>query len=185
MSWTNIRNEMTLLAFNEGVWADTYRWFDAEGNKIDEHRCTMLVIFPETPPYAYHQVNMYSWADGRAVTKDFRIRYVEGSRRFTIWDDDVAGWVTEPDADDQNLTTLMKWVRLGGGPDDAGVYYEMINNSPCGRHRNRVWQQMRGGRVVRRCLINGEKVDADWRKFVDGNPRWDHVPVRPAPSLAR
>jgi hypothetical protein len=38
---------------------------------------------------------------------------------------------------------------------------------------------------VRRCLINGEKVDADWRTFVDGNPRWDHVPVRPAASLVR
>jgi hypothetical protein len=63
MAWTNIKNEMTLLAHNEGVLADTYRWFDAESNKIDEHRCTMLVIFPDPPPYAYHQ-----------------IRYVEGSR---------------------------------------------------------------------------------------------------------
>jgi hypothetical protein len=44
---------------------------------------------------------------------------------------------------------------------------------------------MRGGRVVRRCLINGEKVDADWRSCLSGNPRWDHVPARPAPGLAR
>jgi hypothetical protein len=183
MSWTNIRNEMTLLAFNEGAWADTYRWFDAEGNKVDEHRCTMLVRFPEAPPYAYHQVNMYTWADGRAVTKDFRIRYVEGSRRFSIWDRDVAGWVTEPDVDDQNLTTMMKWVRVGGGPQDAGVYYEMINNSACGRWRNRVWQQLVEGRVVRRCLINGEKVSGDWRPFLAGNSRWDHCLAQPARSL--
>lgn len=183
MSWTNIRNEMTLLAFNEGVWADTYRWFDAEGNKLDEHRCTMLVRFPETPPYAYHQVNMYTWADGRAVTKDFRIRYVEGSKRFSIWDRDVAGWVTEPDVDDQNLTTMMKWVRVGGGPQDAGVYYEMINNSACGRWRNRVWQQLVDGRVVRRCLINGEKISGDWRPYLAGNSRWDHCPAQPARSL--
>ncbi len=183
MSWTNIRNEMTLLAHNEGVWADTYRWFDAEGNKLDEHRCTMLVIFPEQPPYAYHQVNMYTWPDGRAVTKDFRIRYVEGSRQFYIWNDDVAGWVTEPAADDQNLTTLMKWVRLNGGPEDAGVYYEMINNSACGRWRSRVWQQLRDGRVVRRCLINGERVSNDWRHYVHGNAAWDYCTPRPATSL--
>jgi len=184
MSWTNIKNEMTLLAHNEGVWADTYRWFDADGNKLDEHRCTMLVIFPDAPPYAYHQVNMYTWADGRAVTKDFRIRYVEGSRKFTIWNEDVAGWVTEPEADDQNLTTLMKWVRLGGGPADTGVYYEMINNSACGRWRNRVWQQMQDGRVVRRCMINGERIATGWRGFIDGNPDWDFCTAKRPLSLA-
>lgn len=178
MCWTNIRNEMTLLAFNEGVWADTYRWFDADGNKLDEHRCTMLVKFPEAPPYAYHQVNMYTWPDGRAATKDFQVRYVEGSRRFSIWNQDVAGWVVEPEADDQNLTTMMKWVRVGGTPRDAGVYYEMINNSACGRWRNRVWQQMVDGRVVRRCFINGEKVSGDWRPYLSGNPAWDYVPAQ-------
>lgn len=184
MSWTNIRNEMTLLAHNEGVWADTYRWVDAEGRLLDEHRCTMLVKFPEQPPYAYHQVNMYTWKDGRAVTKDFQIRYVEGSRKFSIWDQDVAGWVVEPEADDQNLTTLMKWVRVGGSPQDAGVYYEMINNSACGRWRNRVWQQMVDGRVVRRCFINGERVSHDWRGYLAGNPAWDYVPAQ-LPRSAR
>jgi hypothetical protein len=184
MSWTNIKNEMPLLAHNEGVWADTYRWLDAEANKVDEHRCTMLVIFPDGPPYAYHQVNMYTWPDGRATTKEFRIRYVEGSRRFAIWDKDVAGWVTEPADDDENLTTYMKWVRLGGGPEDAGVYYEMINNSACGRYRNRVWQQLQEGKVVRRCLINGEKIAPDWRAYVAGNPAWDFCPARKAASLA-
>ena len=183
MSWTNIKREMTLLAHNEGVWADTYRWLDAEGNKLDEHRCTMLVIFPEVPPFAYHQVNMYTWPDGRAATKEFRIRYVEGSRRFAIWDEDVAGWVTEPADDDQNLTTFMKWVRLGGKPEDDGVYYEMINNSPCGRYRNRVWQQLQGGRVVRRCLINGERIATDWREFRAGNPAWDYGAARLAKSF--
>lgn len=180
MSWTNIKREMTLLAFNEGVWADTYRWFDAEGNKLDEHRCTMLVAFPEQPPFAYHQTNMYTWADGRAKTKDFRIRYVEGSRRFTIWNEDVAGWVTEPVDDDENLTTLMKWVRISEDPRDRGTYYEMINNSPCGRWRQRVWQQLDQGRVVRRCFINGEKIADDWRGYVDGNPDWDYVTPAPA-----
>lgn len=178
MSWTNIRREMPLLAFNEGVWADTYRWMDADGRITDEHRCTMLVAFPDSPPYAYHQTNMYSWQDGRSVVKDFRIRYVEGSRRFSIWNDDVTGWVVEPDADDQNLTTLMKWVRMGGAEGERGVYYEMINNSACGRYRSRVWQQLRDGQVVRRCLINGQKVCDDWRDFANGNPGWDHAPPR-------
>ena len=70
-SWTNIKSELTLLAFNEGVWADTYIWVDNEGRKLDEHRCTMLVIFPEKPPYAYHQVNMYTWQNGTAKTGHF------------------------------------------------------------------------------------------------------------------
>lgn len=181
-SWTNIKAEMTLLALNEGVWADTYTWVDAEGDRLDQHRCTMLVIFPEKPPFAYHQVNMYTWRDGKAKTKDFKIRYVEGSRQFSIWDKDVAGWVKEPigeNGDDQNLTTLMKWVRLGGGPEDDGVYYEMINNSACGRYRNRVWQQMQNGKVVRRCFINGEKISPDWRGFTGGNPDWDFVKAAP------
>lgn len=174
MGFSRIKQEMPLLGSQEGVWADTYRWVDAEGRLIDEHRCTMLVTFPEEPPYAYRQTNMYTWPDGRAKTKDFCISYVEGSGRFAIWDRDVAGWVCEPREDDQHLTTLMKWVRLGGGPEDDGVYYEMINNSPCGRYRARVWQQLQQGQVVRRCFINGEKVAGDWRPFVDGNPDWDY-----------
>lgn len=180
--WTNIKNELTLLAFNEGVWADTYTWVDAEGNRLDQHRCTMLVIFPEQPPFAYHQVNMYTWRDGTAKTKDFKIRYVEGSRQFSIWDKDVAGWVKEPigdNGDDQNLTTLMKWVRLGGSDEDVGVYYEMINNSPCGRYRSRVWQQLQNGKVVRRCFINGEKVSNSWQHYTAGNPAWDYVSAAP------
>jgi len=185
--WTNIKNEMTLLAFNEGVWADTYRWVDAEANLLEEHRCTMLVMFPEAPPYAYHQVNMYTWPDGqKKVTKDMKVRYVEGSRQFAIWDKDVAGWVKEPtgyEGDDQNLTTYMKWMRIGGGPDDAGVYYEMINNSACGRYRNRVWQQMQDGKVVRRCLINGEKVSISWQEFCEGNPDWDYSQPDPFEQL--
>ncbi|MEE4185432.1 MAG: DUF3598 domain-containing protein [Gammaproteobacteria bacterium] len=181
MAWSNIKQEMPLLALNEGVWADTYRWVDPEGTLLNEHRCTMLVTFPEQPPYAYHQTNMYTWADGRAATKDFQIRYVEGSKRFAIWDRDVAGWVTEPADDDQNLTTYMKWVRVGGTPEDAGVYYEMINNSACGRYRARVWQQLQDGQVVRRCFINGTKVATDWRAYVDGNPEWDYC----MPAAAR
>lgn len=180
--WTNIKNEMTLLAYNEGVWADTYIWVDANGNKLDEHRCTMLVMFPEKPPYAYHQVNMYTWKDGRAKTKDLKIRYVEGTGQFAIWDKDVAGWVKEPkgyEGDDQNLTTYMKWVRLGGDANEQGVYYEMINNSACGKYRNRVWQHLQDGRVVRRCLINGEKASDDWRPFVAGNAKWDYVKAQP------
>lgn len=183
MSWTNIKNEMTLLAFNEGVWADTYRWVDPVGALLNEHRCTMLVAFPDAPPYAYHQTNMYTWEDGKAVTKDFKVRYVEGTRQFAIWDKDVAGWVKEPageTGDDENLTTFMKWVRLGGDPEDVGTYYEMINNSRCGRYRNRVWQQMQEGKVVRRCFINGEKVSGDWRDFVAGNPDWDFCSAAPA-----
>lgn len=78
---------------------------------------------------------------------------------------------------------MMKWVRVGGGPQDAGVYYEMINNSACGRWRNRVWQQLVDGRVARRCLINGEKVSGDWRPFLAGNARWDHCLAQPARSL--
>lgn len=178
MSWTNIKREMPLLAFNEGVWADTYRWLDSTGRQVDEHRCTMLVMFPADPPYAYRQVNMYTWADGRTVTKDFFIRYVEGSRRFFIWSDEVAGWVAEPEVDDQNLTTLMKWVRISDDERDQGVYYEMINNSACGRFRSRVWQQLQGGRAVRRCIINGEKVSRDWHSYLSGNKEWDYLPPR-------
>jgi hypothetical protein len=182
MAWTNIKKEMPLLALNEGVWADTYRWVDPVGKLLNEHRCTMLVAFPEEPPYAYHQTNMYTWEDGRAKTKDFQIRYVEGSGRFAIWDHDVAGWVTEPKEDDQNLTTYMKWVRVGGEPEDLGVYYEMINNSACGRYRARVWQQLQDGQVVRRCFINGEKIAEDWRPYLNGNPDWDYCKAEQARS---
>ena len=75
-------------------------------------------------------------------------------------------------------------MRLGGGPADTGVYYEMINNSACGRWRNRVWQQMQDGRVVRRCMINGERISTNWRGFVHGNPHWDYCAAKRPLTLA-
>ncbi len=101
------------------------------------------------------------------MTKDFQVRCVEGSRRFSIWD--------------QDLTTMMKWVRVGGGPQDAGVYHEMLNNSACGRWRNRAWRPLGDGRVVRRCFVDGEKVSSDLPR----DPRARQAPLVGAACAAR
>jgi hypothetical protein len=48
---------------------------------------------------------------------------------------------------------------------DGSSLYEIVTNSPDGQHRHRSAQVLRDGRVVRRTLIDEEKVTDDWRSY--------------------
>ena len=42
----SLKEKMPIISSNEGVWEGWYRYYDIDGNKIDEHRSRLLCRFP-------------------------------------------------------------------------------------------------------------------------------------------
>ncbi|MFQ3595305.1 MAG: DUF3598 domain-containing protein [Sphingomonadaceae bacterium] len=153
-----IREDMPLLARHEGVWEGTYRYYDATGKLVDEHKSKLLCRFPESGPYPYHQTNIYEWADGRREVRDFPAEYREGR---IWWDNDlIQGWAAELPLDDKLRTVVLYWQRTG----DPELYlYEMIQLSDDGTKRCRTWHWIRNGQLETRTAIEEQLVSRDWQ----------------------
>jgi len=157
---TEIKRAMPLLARNEGVWDGYYRYTDAEGNTIDEHRSRLVCRFPDSGPHPYHQTNHYTWADGRTEVRDFPADYRDGR----IWFDNelIYGWAAEVGLDDHGRTLMLNWTRKG----EPDLYlYEMIQMSDCGRYRARIWQWIKAGQIHMRTLIDETRVSDSWEGY--------------------
>ena len=153
----DFRSPLSTLARHEGIWDGTYRYYDAAGRQIDQHRSRLFCRFPPGKPGTYHQTNHYTWADGRTEVRDFPALIRDGR---LVWQGDlIRGWAADVALDEFARTSMLYWVRL----NEPGVYvYEMIQLSDCGRYRSRVWQWFTDGRLSRRTLIDEEKVSDDW-----------------------
>lgn len=160
---TELKTLMPLLARHEGVWEGVYRYYDAAGNKIDEHRSRLLCRFPATGP-AYHQTNLYKWADGRTEVRDFPASIVNGR---ISWDNElINGWAADVPLDDFKRTTMLNWTRTG----EPDLYlYEMIQISDDGQSRSRTWQWFKQDRLFQRTLIDETFISSDWKSW-DGKP---------------
>jgi hypothetical protein len=163
MNWertdmNNLRKEMPLLAKHEGVWDGWYRLYDANGNKLDEHRSRLVCRIPEDGTNEYHQTNYYSWANGKTEIRDFPATYRDGR----IWFDNelIVGWAAEVPLDQLQRTLMLYWKRKTEGDT---YLYEMIQRSDCGRYRHRVWHWYNEGRILQRTLIDEEKVSERWQ----------------------
>lgn len=150
---SEIKKAMPLLARGEGIWEGSYRYYDSEGNKIDEHRSRLVCRFPSSGPYPYHQTNYYTWDNGKTETRDFPATFKDGR----IWFDNelIKGWAAEVPLDEFNRTMMLYWKRKNE-PDT--YLYEMIQVSDDGKHRTRVWQWIRSGETRMRTLIDEVKV---------------------------
>ncbi|MGY0557778.1 MULTISPECIES: hypothetical protein [unclassified Lysobacter] len=156
----DMQRHMPSLARHEGVWDGVYRYYDAEGNKYDEHRSRLICRFTGDEKIPYHQTNQYSWADGKTEVRDFPTRYQFG--RIIFDNELIYGWCAELPEDDHHRSLMLYWERVS----DPGVWlYEMIQLSDCGRYRNRVWHWFRDGKLFQRTLIDEEFVTRDWRKI--------------------
>ncbi len=153
-----IKTAMPLLARNEGVWEGWYRYYDQQGNKVDEHRSKLICRFPASGPYPYHQTNHYTWSDGKREVRDFPATFRDG--RVWFENELIHGWAAEVPLDEHHRTVMLYW-RRKGEPDT--YLYEMIQVSDCGRYRQRVWQWIRDGRCVLRTLIDEQKLTDNWQ----------------------
>lgn len=153
-----IREDMPLLASHEGVWDGFYRYYNADGVMVDEHKSRLFCRFPDGGDWPYHQTNHYLWADGRTDTREFPAAYRDGR---IWWDNDlIKGWAAEVALDAHRRTMMLYWQRTG----DPDLYlYEMINAADDGIHRCRTWHWIRNGRLETRTAIEERRISRDWR----------------------
>lgn len=157
---TEIRTAMPLLARHEGVWDGTYTYYNAAGEKVDEHASRLFCRIPEGGEHAYHQTNHYTWPDGKKEVRDFPAEYRDGR---IWWDNDlIKGWAAEVGLDEKQRTMMLYWQRQG----DPSLYlYEMIQLSDDGQSRCRTWHWIRDGQLETRTAIQEKLVTRDWRSL--------------------
>ena len=152
-----IREEMPLLARHEGVWDGLYTYYNAAGEKVDQHRSRLLCRFPDGGDCPYHQTNYYMWQDGRKEIRDFPATYSDGR---VWWDNElIKGWAAEVGLDDKHRTVMLYWQRQG---DPLLYLYEMIQISDDGQNRCRTWHWIRDGHLETRTAIQETLVTRDW-----------------------
>ncbi|MGN9838684.1 DUF3598 family protein [Nonomuraea sp. H19] len=138
-----LRADMPLLARHEGEWEGEYRHLDREGNLLDRHRVLMTCRIVDDA--AYHQVNRYTWDDGRTETHEFPGTYLGGGR-CGFDTERLKGEFRELD----DTTIYLTWEYKG----QPLRLYELIVLSTDGKARSRVWQWIEDGVCVRRTLID-------------------------------
>lgn len=163
----SLRQSMPLLARHEGVWEGWYRYYDANGEKIDEHKSRLLCRIRDDRDY--HQTNLYRWADGRKETREFPAT-VRADR--LIFSTEIDGWAAAVDLDENARTMLLHWTRKNE-PDL--FLYEMIQISDDGLHRARVWHWFRNDRLFQRTLVDETRVTTDWEAWDGQDPGFDEI----------
>jgi hypothetical protein len=153
-----IKEDMPILARHEGVWDGVYSYYNAAGDKIDEHKSRLFCRFHERGPHLYHQTNYYTWADGRTDIREFPADYHD---KRVWWDNDlIKGWAAEVGLDTLNRSVMLYWQRQG----DPSLYlYEMIQIADSGVDRCRTWHWIRNGLLETRTAIQEKLVTRDWR----------------------
>jgi hypothetical protein len=155
----SLKESMPLLSRHEGVWEGFYRYYDAAGNKTDEHKSRLICRFPNE--HSYHQTNLYFWEDGKTEVRDFPTR-IENQR--IVFYTEIDGWAAEVPLDEFHRTVMLHWVRK----TETDLYlYEMIQLSDCGKARARVWQWFKGDRLFQRTLIDERLLSRDWQAYED------------------
>jgi hypothetical protein len=157
---SDLHDAMPLLACQEGIWEGWYRYYDPDGNKIDEHRSRLVCRFPKDGPVPYHQSNHYFWDDGRKEVREFPATYARG--RLWFDNDLITGWAAEDKLDEHNRTLMLHWLRKG---EPETYLYEKIQVSDCRKYRTRVWQWINAGRIRMRTLIDEHKVSDSWEGY--------------------
>ena len=164
----SLRASLPYLARNEGVWEGYYRYYDAAGNKIDEHKSRLVCRIKNDRDY--HQTNLYRWAGGRKENRDFPAK-IDGSR--LVFTSEITGWAEAVDFDEHKRTMMLHWTR-NNEPD---LYlYEMIQISDDGNARARVWQWFKSDRLMQRTLIDEVRVSNDWEAYQALDP--DYTDIR-------
>ncbi|GAA0928103.1 DUF3598 family protein [Nonomuraea longicatena] len=144
-----LREDMPLLARHEGRWTGTYTHLDPQGTLLDRHssHLTCTIVDERT----YHQVNRYTWDDGRTEEIAFPGTYLGGGR-CGFDTERITGEFWELDAS----TIYLTWLYKAAAADLR--LFELIVLSDDGEHRSRVWQWIQSGVCVKRTIIDERRV---------------------------
>jgi hypothetical protein len=144
MVMDSIRLAMPVLLRHLGEWEGEYIHVDTDNRVIDRHRSHLQCTFPEDGPFAYYQINTYTWDDGRREEIHFPATFRDGR---IWWDTDrISGSAWEID----HRTVMLTWTRKS----EPGSYlYEMIQLSADGQHRGRTWHWFQDDKLFKRTCI--------------------------------
>lgn len=146
---SNIRLEMPVLARHEGEWLGNYTVVDITGKIIDQHDSYLSCQFPENSSFSYHQINRYTWSNGKEEEHQFPGIYQDKKLWFDTERIQGKAW----EVDD---STVILWFGYKQFPD---LYlYEMIQISPDNNHRARTWHWFKNHQIYQRTLIQEERV---------------------------
>jgi len=122
---------LPLLSRHAGVWRGVYTHMAPDRTILDRHDFRILVELPGEPACAYRQSSSYWWEDGRKQSLVFEAQY-DAEADQVHWDNGrIAGHIYSLDAETLYLTFRF-------AATQARVC-EMIQLSPCGKHRARTW----------------------------------------------
>jgi len=153
------------LMAQQGVWQGSFRRYDCVGACYETFASTIVVRMEErSGQLHYHQSNHYRWPDGSEQTFDSEGEIRDG--RVWFRNGQLEGWAMElPEGglagDGSSAAVLRMWSREAGGAQQV----ELIQVSPDGWRRHRLFQSVRDGEVVRRTVIDEEKITDDWRAW--------------------
>ncbi len=170
------RNNTVPTAQNQGVWKGVFRRYDAEGKLTAEFPSEIIArIEDQGGKQLLRQTNRYSPPNAPQQVIESTGEVRDG--RIWFENERLAGWSMNIPAD----TTGRGAVIVMDYKDGSGQYvYEIVAHSADGKRRSRATQYFKDGKIVRRTLIDEEKVTDDWRAYEAGSPSAAPAPL-PAP----
>jgi CpeT/CpcT family (DUF1001)/Domain of unknown function (DUF3598) len=139
-----------------GVWKGTFRRYDAEGKLTATFPSEIIArLNNESGVAKYHQTNRYQLPDG----KEQVIESFGTVRDGRIWfaNERVDGWSMDVAADTSQRMNIINMTMK-----DGSYVHEVISISDDGKKRSRATQFLKDGKIIRRTLIDEEKVTDDW-----------------------
>lgn len=147
------------LARQQGVWKGSWRSIGADGALQETFEATVIARFiAENGRVLFHQTNHYPSRGGAPQTIESHGE-VQGDR-IHFANARAQGWSRSLPDDPSGLGSVLMI-----SFSDGTTLHEIVTNSPDGRHRHRSAQFTRDGRILRRTLIDEEKVTGDWQTF--------------------
>jgi hypothetical protein len=141
-----LRREMPVLHRLNGVFVGSYIHVDVDGREVDRHQSHMHSWVDDE---GRHQVNTYTWRDGRREVHRFDSGY-EGGGRLRFDTDRIVGEVWEVD----DRSVLLTWTRRDA---PGSFFYEMAHLTDGDRERTRVWHRFQDGKLQGRVLIHEQR----------------------------
>lgn len=144
---TTLRENMSLVASNEGVWEGTYSFISPRGWINDRYEFKIILTIYDDPNRSYRQESYYTWADGKTEERVFEAGY-DFEENQMIWDDGrIAGHLWEIDETSFHL-------RFGFSAMPDVQCFETVQMFAGGAKRGRTWLWYRNGELYQYVLID-------------------------------
>jgi len=158
---TQKHKELPYIAKQQGVWRGIFRRYDKDGKLTSEFPSEIIMrVIDEKDKVSYHQTNRYfplgapeEIIESYGEVRDGKIYF--GNKRLDAWKMDISDDHTK-----RSAIILMEF------KDGSGLYaHEIVSVSEDGRHRSRAAQYLKNGLIVRRTLIDEEKITDNWKEY--------------------